>query len=286
MKVYYISTIFRNKEIAYRFLEFFKKSFPNKSAELLLYCHDKSTYKLSKSYRSTNIKIIKGTEQVFYTEAINILIKLVLKKANKGNICILDSDCFTTKEFHQICLSNRNRGLIFRNRDFITGDLLASGFIMKNYLIGTSKNVEDFITNEKIFYYKIDFYNGRGLTFPLEFVKKYGILNHKDFPLYASDNEFSWRLSKNIGLIYCIKAEILSNPIETNLNPYRINFGIKKRIESLFSIRSANNIFVKYKYVMAVCPKNILKPLWIIRLLFISIVIILLPFSLIKKLIK
>ena len=286
MKVFYVSTIFRSNAIAKRFLKFFSNEFPKDTAELYLYCHDRETFKVAKRYARQNIFIIKGKESVFYTEAINISINLILKKNQLGNICIFDSDCFAKKNFHKICLRNRNRAIIFRNRDFNTNELLPAGFLIKNNLIGSSLDIEERICDKKKKYHKIDFSNGRGLTFPVEFPKNNGLLNHIDFPLYASDNEYSWKLSRKIGLYYCTSSEILSSKEETNFNPAVLKFSFQKKLGALFSIRSNINIFVRYKYINSVCPKKFLKPLWIFRGLLSALLVAILPFSVMKKLSK
>ena len=59
MKVFYISTIFKDQKIAKRFLIFFQQNFPKENAQLILYCHDQSSYEVSKLFKSNNIKIIQ-----------------------------------------------------------------------------------------------------------------------------------------------------------------------------------------------------------------------------------
>ena len=245
MKVFYISTIYKDIKIANRFLKHFIEVFPKKTSELILYCHDLETYKEALNYDSKNINIIRGKENVFFTEAVNIGISMILEKNAQGNICMINSDCFGSKELHDICLTNKNRGLIFRNRDFRTNNLLPAGFIFNSKIIGDTKNIEDKISKSKKKYFKIDYSNGRGLTFPVAFARKNGLLNHKDFPQYGSDNDYSWKISNAIGLYYCVGAEILSDKFETGFNPMVIKMSLNKRIKALFSIKSNINILVR-----------------------------------------
>ncbi len=285
MKVFYVSTIFKRISVARRFLKFFSEEFPIDTAELYLYCHDQQTFDVSKSFLSENIHLIKGSESIFYTEAVNILLKIILKKRELGNICLLDSDCFTSENLHEICMKNNNKAIIFRNRDFKTKKLLPSGFLIKNKITGSSVDIEKIISKKKQ-YHKIDFSNGRGLTFPINFVRKNGLLNHIDFPLYASDNEYSWKLSRKLGLYYYTNAEIFSNKEETSFNPAVLKFSFRKRIKALFSKRSNINLIMRFKYSKAVCPNNLYKPIWIIRSISSALLVAFLPFFLVKKLTK
>ena len=286
MKVFYVSTIYKDIKIANRFLKHFTKVLPKKTSELFLYCHDLETYKESSKFFCDNINIIKGNDDVFYTEAVNIGIKLILNKEEKGNICILDSDCFVSQDFHNICLNNKNKGLIFRNRDFKTNELLPAGFLFKNKIIGSSINIEDKIDKYKNNFFKIDYSNGRGLTFPVSFPIKYGLLNHVDFPLYASDNDYSRKISNKIGLYYCVKAEVLSAKFETSLNPMVIKMGLKERIKALFSIRSSINILVRCKLYRNMCTNNFYKPIWILRSIINCLLVAFLPYKLTNRLSK
>ena len=147
---------------------------------------------------------------------------------------MINSDCFRSKELHDICLKNKNRGLIFRNRDFKTNYLLPTGFIFNSKIIGDTKNIEDKISKSKKKYFKIDYSNGRGLTFPVVFARKHGLLNHKDFPQYGSDNDYSWKISNAIGLYYCVGAEILSRQIRTVSTQWFINMSLKKESKLYF----------------------------------------------------
>lgn len=286
MKVFYISTIYKDIEIANRFLKHFLNVFPKKTSELFLYCHDSETYKESLKYSSENINIFRGNEDVFYTEAVNIGISFILKKHKKGNICLFDSDCFGSKDLHNICLNNKNKGLIFRNRDFKTNNLLPAGFIFKNKIVGSTINIEERIVRSKSKYFKIDFSNGRGLTFPIFFVRKYGLLNHKDYPLYGSDNSYSWKISNKVGLYFCISAEVLSDKFETSLNPMVIKMDLKDRVKALFSIKSNINIFVRYKLLKELCTNNFFKPIWIARGILNCLLTAFLPYKLKNKLSK
>lgn len=286
MKVFYISNIYKDIKIANRFLKHFIKVFPKKTSELLLYCHDLGTYKEALNYDSKNINIIRGSENVYFTEAVNICIGMILKNNAQGNICMINSDCFGSKELHDICLKNKNRGLIFRNRDFKTNYLLPAGFIFNNKIIGDTKNIEDKISKSKKKYFKIDYSNGRGLTFPVVFARKHGLLNHKDFPQYGSDNDYSWKISNTIGLYYCVGAEILSDKFETGFNPMVIKMSLNKRIKALFSIKSNINILVRCKLYRNFCTNNLYKPIWIMRGIISCLLIACLPYKLKNRLSK
>ena len=199
---------------------------------------------------------------------------------------MINSDCFGSKNLHNICLKNKKKGLIFRNRDFKTNDLLPAGFLFKNKIIGSTINIEDKIIKSKKKYFKIDYSNGRGLTFPIFFARKYGLLNHLDFPQYGSDNDYSRKISNKIGLYYCVEAEILSDKFETGLNPMVIKMGLKERIKALFSIKGAINLSVSYKLGRNLCTNNFYKPFWVIRGISISLLIAFLPYNLKKRLSK
>ena len=203
-----------------------------------------------------------------------------------GNICILDSDCFAGKGIHEVCLKNKNRGLIFRNRDFKTNEILPAGFTFTNNIFGNTSNIEKKLYSSKKKFFRIDYSNGRGLTFPVNFARNFGLLNYIDFPLYGSDNHYSWLLSQKIGLYYYLGAEIYSDKFETNLNPMIKRMNLKKRITALFSIKSNINILVRCKLYNYLCPKNIYKPIWMIRGILSCLLVAFLPFGIKTKLSK
>ena len=139
--VCYVSTIFQNIDILERFVLHIDSTIPD-CALIIIYCHDEESFNKSKCLQRQNIIYLHGSEEVFYTEAINIALKKALEVTNCKQFCVLDSDCFITEELHKVNIKNIGKAGIYRNIEIETGDTIPAGFVVKNKVFGIAKDVE------------------------------------------------------------------------------------------------------------------------------------------------
>jgi GT2 family glycosyltransferase len=257
----YISTVFKEPEILERFVEHIVTRIDSSSL-CLIYCHDDETYNMSQSWDIENIIFIKGREEVFYTEAINILLSMGFKNYHAKQFCILDTDCYISVNFHQVLKTNIGRAGIFKNIDITTRQNLPAGFLITNSLLGSAVDIENWHRNRQVL--EIDYSNGRGLFFPAYALDKIGYLN-ENFAIYGSDNEYSYRLGKHIGLRYYRAATVYSHKHETGDNFVFKSISWKKRLSSLWSKRSSSNLKTRFLFCWYVAPNRLAFILWALR---------------------
>ena len=257
----YLSTIFKNTKIFRRFILHLDKVLPA-SAKVLIYCHDEQTFAESKLLERSYVKFIKGYEDVFYTKAINVLIQNALMDEKCLQLCVLDSDCFVSDNFHAMNIRYIGKAGIFKNIELETSKALPAAFRIENKIFGIAKNVE-LMKHEKNMV-SIDYCNGRGLFFPASVVAEIGLWNER-FPLYGSDNEFSIRLNKKLKLNYVREAVVFSNSCETGENVLVKKLSRLQRFKSLWSIRSSSNLRTRILFCWYTAPNKLFFLTWAIR---------------------
>ena len=257
----YVATIFKNTKILRRFILHLDEVLPA-SAKVLIYCHDEQTFAESKLLERSYVRFIKGYEDVFFTKAANVLIQTALNDDKCLQLCILDSDCFVSDNFHAMNIKYIGKAGIFKNIELETSKALPAAFRIENKVFGIGKNVE-LMMNEKNMV-SIDYCNGRGLFFPASVVTEIGLWNER-FPSYGSDNEFSIRLSKKLKLNYVQEAVVFSNSYETGENVLVKKLGRLQRFKSLWSIRSSSNLKTRVLFCWYAAPNKLLFFTWAIR---------------------
>lgn len=260
-EVCYVSTVFKEPQILQRFVEHIVRKIDD-DCVCLIYCHDVETYNMCDMWDHKNIVFIRGLEDIFYTEAINIMLKIGVADYGAKQFCILDSDCFVSDNFNEVIKMNIGKAGIFRNMDISSNALLPAGFVIRNRLVGRAVDVES-LSNTGVVD-KIDYSNGRGLFFPANSLAAIGYLN-EDFPIYGSDNEFSYRLGKYLGLNYIRDAIVYSFKHETGDNVLVKDISWKKRLYSLWSKRSSSNLKTRLLFCWYVAPNSLLFLLWALR---------------------
>ena len=94
-----------------------------------------------------------------------------------------------------------------------------------------------------------DLLPGRGTLYPVELIKEIGLYDDVNFPQYAADEDFSLR-AKNAGhkLVVAVDAVVVSDVESTGINFRYDRPSFRKFVNSLGSIRSANNLKVRYQF--------------------------------------
>jgi GT2 family glycosyltransferase len=96
-----------------------------------------------------------------------------------------------------------------------------------------------------------DLLPGRGTLIPSEAFRKVGLFDVHRFPHYAADEDFSRRcVNDGYKLYVCTAAPVFSEVDATGLkNIYKRN-SIKYVVDNLFSMRSPNNLSVRWHWAM------------------------------------
>jgi GT2 family glycosyltransferase len=100
-----------------------------------------------------------------------------------------------------------------------------------------------------------DLLPGRGTLFPVKVFRDYGLFDEKSFPHYAADEDFALICKKNgYKLLIAVNARVKSHVEQTGINFGHSRVNLKRFLQSLFSIKSANNLSVRYKWAKKNSP--------------------------------
>ena len=100
-----------------------------------------------------------------------------------------------------------------------------------------------------------DLLPGRGTLFPIRTFRDFGLFDEKNFPHYAADEDFALICKKNgYKLLIAVNACVKSYVEETGTNVRHSRLNLKKFLNSLFSIKSANNLSIRYKWAKKNSP--------------------------------
>ncbi|MBD3422632.1 MAG: glycosyltransferase [Chitinivibrionales bacterium] len=101
---------------------------------------------------------------------------------------------------------------------------------------------------------QINLATARFLLFNAKLLGLVSNIDAKNFKHYAGDNDFSMQLWKKGIPGYIIpRAKVILDTTKTGNNPNR-RMGIWEFAKSLFSIKSTNNILIRYKFGLKHCP--------------------------------
>lgn len=203
-----------------------------------------------------NLTILRGDHNMWWTSAINMCVKYVLRIANQqdfiytlNNDTILDINCLNN--LHEFANPNLIQGcvnLLLDQRDRIE----PSAFVFKKYFgLNLLRPIDKWMEylNGKEGFKKVDTLAGKGVLIPIGIFKKIGLYEEKLLPHYHADTEFTFR-AKRAG--YSIKlnysAKVYSLHEETGLIGRNSNATIKSFIKGFYTIKSTRH-FLSLKYL-------------------------------------
>ncbi|MFC2091747.1 glycosyltransferase family 2 protein [Elusimicrobiota bacterium] len=207
-----------------------------------------------------DIILLKGDGNLWWSGATNLGIEYILENAKKEDLVLtLNNDL----EVSPVYLENIV-DCYKKNRPALIGSIsVSSDYSKKVYYSGvkwnrlTAKYRRNFNTGKRLDIVSLpevletDLLPGRGTLIPVELFRKIGKYDERHFPQYIADEDFSLR-AKDAGykLLVCSNAVVYSHIEATGVN-FNINKPtIRNFIVSLFSIRSANNIKIRFYFAM------------------------------------
>lgn len=208
------------------------------------------------------IKIIKGTGELYWGGSIKVGIDYVIKIAKKNDwLLIVNNDvslCFNTVS-ELIKLSNYyKRNALVSSISIDAKDkktIIKTGTIVKSWFFNTTVHLfqnMNFTKLKKKDPVEVDIFTGRCLLHPIEIFKKIGNYNSNYFMHYGGDDEFSMR-AKRYGFknLLCLNSKVfLHNNVVTK---YR-DKNIKNFFYFLFNKKSSSNLIDKIKITIKIVP--------------------------------
>ncbi len=144
---------------------------------------------------------IKGNGNLFWSGAINLGLKNIVKNANSNDwLLLINNDVEINPEYVETLFKIAKKnfpaalGSIVKNKN---GEIVSVG----PKIFSKSLKIKDLIEDKKIFKNKklikdVDALSGRGVIYPLKSIKEAGGINQRIFPHYFADYELSLRIKK------------------------------------------------------------------------------------------
>ena len=211
-----------------------------------------------------DVKCINGDGSLWWTGSMKAGVEHVLKICDKKDyIMSLNNDLvFRSENSLSVLLT-----AIISNNKSICGSVSVSNLESEIVMSSGSKMISWFlnisfhpfvgssyhdIENNPI--RKVDMLTGRSVIYPAPIFNDINF-DSVCFPQYGGDNEFTIR-AKRVGydLFLVPGSAVLVNRSETGLNPMDRRLSLKEKLNSLFSVRSVNNIMIRTRFAMRVPP--------------------------------
>jgi len=210
------------------------------------------------------VDIITGDGSLFWTGCMNAGVENVLKKANIGDfIMSLNNDVTLTgcsiKELLLEAKEERKSlygSLSLNGRDRDT--IITSGTIVKSWFFNITSHVyksRSYACLKDYSAVKVNILTGRSVLYPIEIFKTIGNFDSINFPHYGGDDEFTIRAQNfGWGLSIVPRSIVYVDQTATGQNPTVKSLTLKLLFQSIFSIRSTNNIIVRTRLANKIVP--------------------------------
>lgn len=204
------------------------------------------------------VKLIKGDGNLWWSGATNLGVKHILPKAKDDDLILtLNNDLIVKENYLEMlveCGKKYPYSLIgslalYKN----TSNKVCFGGNKWNKITAKSRNnfKDGEIINFKVIPEVIDtdILPGRGTLIPIKVFKEIGFFDNSNFPQYAADYDFSLRAKeKGYKLLISTKSLVFSEVQETGINFKYDKPGFFNFIKSLYFIKSANNLKVRFRF--------------------------------------
>ena len=102
---------------------------------------------------------------------------------------------------------------------------------------------------------QVDMLTGRSVLYPISVFQNGNSFDYKSFPQYGGDNEFTHRAKKLGFKLFINPASVVYvQRAETGLNPIEKTLSFSEKLQSLYSIRSVNNLKIRFRFALMVPP--------------------------------
>jgi len=217
------------------------------------------------SLERPDVSCISGDGSLWWTGSMDLGVQHVLtNSSNDDFIMSLNNDLvFFSNDAIEILIETTKK-----NPNSICGSLsvddtknkevMSSGSRMLSWVLNIPYHpfYGNFHSNIKSFDpVEVDMLTGRSVIYPVSVFDNENRFNFEAFPQYGGDNEFTFR-AKKMGYILLIvpNSVVIVSRLETGINPMDRVLSFHEKIESLFSIRSVNNLIIRTRFAMTVPP--------------------------------
>ena len=268
MKVYIAIPVFDRIQLTASCISSLEKS--NYQNIEIVICDDGSTDGTAEYLAEHHpaVTVLTGDGNLFWTGGINCCVEYVLQHASEEDLVLtLNNDVIVGPEYIDNMVSAHKERV-----DALIGSLVV--FIDDPMKIETAESVHNWATAKKGYANEFgapvtDEHHGlkpvpklcgKGVLIPVKVFRHIGLYDQKNFPHYAADEDFSMRAAKSgYEVLINFDGRVLSEYEATGLGTRHTKPILSEFYQSLFSIRSPNNLLIKWRFTMRHCP-TLLKP--------------------------
>lgn len=206
----------------------------------------------------SNVYLVNGNGNWWFTKSVNEGIKFVQKNLTSNFILIMNDDSEIDNNYiSELMLTMKELGgcaiLGSISKSKINNQITYGGTKKINWLTGKRTKIKYQIRSNSLNYYPTKTLTGRGTLIPLNVISTIGLLDESSFPQYGSDDEFALRAIKNGFNVYISFDAVIWDKVQlTNSNQARLKPSFFSFLKSLFNIYSPNymlnNIIINYRY--------------------------------------
>jgi GT2 family glycosyltransferase len=204
--------------------------------------------------------LLKGDDSLWWAGATNLGVveALRLSKSNDDFVLTLNNDLVVDGNYLEELLNIYNQkkpclvgslSLYITDHEKIHYAGVKWNSITAKYAVNSIKMKPYSFVSSNYDFIDSDLLPGRGTLLPINVFKEFGLYDAHNFPHYAADEDFSLMCKRNgYELIVAVKATVKSHIEDTGINFTHHKLSFKQFLNSLSSIKSANNISIRYRW--------------------------------------
>lgn len=216
------------------------------------------TSKVIKEQFGSFVEVLRGDGNLWWAGATNLGVKHILPKAKDEDLILtLNNDLIVKENYLEMlikCWEKYPKSLIgslvlYKNttNKVNFGGKKWNNITAKHSTIFKDGEIIDFKVVPEVIY--TDMLPGRGTLIPVKVFKVIGFYDNSSFPQYAADEDFSLRAKKKgYDLLVSTKSLVFSEVQETGINFKYDKPSFFDFIKSFYSIKSANNLKVRFRF--------------------------------------
>ncbi|TWJ04623.1 GT2 family glycosyltransferase [Mucilaginibacter frigoritolerans] len=213
-----------------------------------------------------SVVLLSGDNSLWWTGATNIGVTEALKLSTSGSdlVLTLNNDLVVNPDYLEqlLLVYEQNKPCLVGSTSVYFDDnerIQFAGISWNSYLAKFKSNPVNnrqysSIVNQ-VSYLPTDLLTGRGTLIPISAFKEVGLYDEEKFPHYAADEDFSLSCKrKGYKLLVSVSACVKSHVRDTGINFKHNKLSFRQFFKTLYSIKSANNLSIRYKWAKKNSP--------------------------------
>jgi GT2 family glycosyltransferase len=209
------------------------------------------------------VVVLKGDGALWWAGAVNKGVRYALRSAKDSDmIMTINNDVFFENDFlsKMVASAKASPGTLLNpiSVDSRTKRVISGGNRMISWMLAISHHpyygrpLDKIDASKMIFVHML---SGRGTLIPVTVFRKIGLYDNRLFPQYGADNEFTCRAFRRGFKLAILPGVVLYvNKATTGLDPLYTNINLFEIFEAFFSIKSTNNLKMRWRFARKCAP--------------------------------